>query len=81
MQYSTFQHKNVEYEKFSTFVGAFSVENHVENVENSWFYRYLQDVENFILQRKSTIQAKKRQLLGTNTHENVTNILTYKLVC
>lgn len=49
VQYSTFQHKNVEYEKFSTFVGAFSVENHVENVENSWFYRYLQAVENFIL--------------------------------
>lgn len=41
--------QNVEYEKFSTFVGAFSVENHVENVENSWFYRYLQAVENFIL--------------------------------
>jgi len=49
VQYSTFQRKNVEYEKFSTFVGVFSVENHVENVENSWFYRYLQAVENFIL--------------------------------
>lgn len=58
VQYSTFQHKNVESGKFSTFMGAFSVENHVENVENSWFYRYLQAVENFILQRKSTIQAK-----------------------
>ncbi|WP_377075962.1 hypothetical protein, partial [Ruminococcus bicirculans (ex Wegman et al. 2014)] len=49
LKYSTFHRKNVEYVKFSTFVGAFSVENHVENVENSWFYRNLQAVENFIL--------------------------------